>query len=128
MKTKIFEQCQKLFPEWAALSMADFTFDDPKGFSSFTMGIRSNKAVQPTAVLYRRLEGKENAIFDNGSDIIELTGVINRGGAGDEFKVSPDETLVAYLIEEDNGRINLVVVPVGGGTETRIPQSFLNCM
>jgi len=64
MKTKIFEQCQKLFPEWAALSMADFTFDDPKGFSSFTMGIRSKKAVQPTAVLYRRLEGKENAILD----------------------------------------------------------------
>jgi len=64
LKTKIFEQCQKLFPEWAALSMVDFTFDDPKGFSSFTMGIRSKKAVQPTAVLYRRLEGKENAILD----------------------------------------------------------------
>ena len=64
MKAKIFEQCQKLFPEWAALSMADFTFDDPKGFSSFTMGIRSKKAVQPTAVLYRHLEGKENAILD----------------------------------------------------------------
>ncbi|MCP4628653.1 MAG: hypothetical protein GY850_34865, partial [bacterium] len=58
MKAKIFEQCQKLFPEWAALSMTDFTFDDPKGFSSFTMGIRSKKAVKPTAVLYRRLEGK----------------------------------------------------------------------
>jgi hypothetical protein len=64
MKVKIFEQCQKLFPEWAALSMADFTFDDPKGFSSFTMGIRSKKAVQPTAVLYRCLEGKDNAILD----------------------------------------------------------------
>ena len=44
--------------------MADFTFDDPKGFSSFTMGIRATKDVQPTAVLYRRLEGKENAILD----------------------------------------------------------------
>jgi hypothetical protein len=64
MKAKIFEQCQKLFPEWAALSMADFSFDDPKGFSTFTMGIRSKKAVQPTAVLYRHLEGKENAILD----------------------------------------------------------------
>jgi thiamine kinase-like enzyme len=64
MKANIFEQCQKLFPEWADSSMADFTFDDPKGFSSFTMGIRSKKAVQPTAVLYRRLEGKENAILD----------------------------------------------------------------
>ena len=44
--------------------MADFEFDDPKGFSSFTMGIRSSKVVQPTAVLYRRLEGKENAILN----------------------------------------------------------------
>jgi len=60
--------------------------------------------------------------FDNGSDIIELTGVINRGGAGDEFKVSPDGTLVAYLIEEDNGRIDLFVVPVEGGTETMISE------
>lgn len=44
--------------------MADFEFDDPGGFSSFTMGIRSSKPVQPPAVLYRRLEGKENAILD----------------------------------------------------------------
>jgi Tol biopolymer transport system component len=60
--------------------------------------------------------------FDNGSDITALTGVVNRGGAGDEFKVSPDGTLVAYLIEEDNGRIDLFVVPVEGGTETRISE------
>ena len=64
MKATIFEQCQKLFLEWADLSIKDFIFDDPKGFSSFTMGIRSKKAVQPTAVLYRLLEGKENAILD----------------------------------------------------------------
>jgi thiamine kinase-like enzyme len=64
MNAKIFKQCQKLFPEWADSSMVDFEFDEPKGFSSFTMGIRSKKMVQPTAVLYRRLEGKENAILD----------------------------------------------------------------
>jgi thiamine kinase-like enzyme len=64
VRTEIFKQCQDLFPEWAACSMADFEFDDPKGFSSFTMGIRSTVAVQPPAVLYRRLEGKENAILD----------------------------------------------------------------
>ena len=64
MKAKIFRQCQELFPAWAALSIANFEFDDPKGFSSFTMGIRCNQAVQPSAVLYRRLEGKENAILD----------------------------------------------------------------
>ncbi len=62
-KAEIFAQCQRLFPEWATLSTADFEFDDPKGFSSFTMGIRSTVPVQPTAVLYRRLEGKENAIL-----------------------------------------------------------------
>lgn len=64
MKSEIFRQCQAVFPEWAALSITDFEFDDPKGFSSFTMGIRSSKPTQPTAVLYRRLEGKENAILD----------------------------------------------------------------
>lgn len=53
-----------MFPEWAELSVADFEFDDPRGFSSFTMGIRSTKPVQPVAVLYRRLEGKDNAILD----------------------------------------------------------------
>jgi len=63
-KTKIFKKCQKLFPEWAALSVEDFEFDDPRGFSSFTMGIRSTIPVQPKAVLYRHLEGKENAILN----------------------------------------------------------------
>ena len=64
MKVKIFELCQKIFPEWASLSIKDFNFDDPKGFSSFTMGIRAKKNVQPDAVLYRHLEGKKNAILD----------------------------------------------------------------
>ena len=64
MKAEIFKQCQALFPAWAALSITDFEFDDPKGFSSFTMGIRCRIPTQPAAVLYRRLEGKENAILD----------------------------------------------------------------
>ncbi len=67
MKEKIFKQCQGLFAEWSELTTADFDMDDPKGFSSFTMGIRSKPSVQPLtpqAVLYRRLEGKENAILD----------------------------------------------------------------
>ena len=64
MKEAIFKQCQTLFPAWAECSIADFAFDDPKGFSSFTMGIRAKRAVQPTAVLYRHLDGKENAILD----------------------------------------------------------------
>jgi thiamine kinase-like enzyme len=64
MKASIFRQCQNLFPGWASLAKGDFDFDDPKGFSSFTMGIRSRVPVQPTAVLYRRLEGKDNALLD----------------------------------------------------------------
>ena len=64
MKAEIFRQCQKLFPEWAARAMSDFEFDDPRGFSSFTMGIRAKVPLQPAAVLYRHLEGKDNAILD----------------------------------------------------------------
>lgn len=64
MKDRVFRQCQGLFPAWAAMSREDFEFDDPKGFSSFTMGIRSLKPAQPAAVLYRHLDGKENAILD----------------------------------------------------------------
>jgi thiamine kinase-like enzyme len=64
MKAGILRQCQQLFPEWSRLTVADFEFDDAKGFSSFTMGIRCSRPVQPRAVLYRRLEGKENAILD----------------------------------------------------------------
>jgi len=64
MKESIFRQCQALFPQWATLAIDDFEFDDPKGFSSFTMGIRARVPVEPTAVLYRRLAGKENAILD----------------------------------------------------------------
>lgn len=64
MKDSVFRKCQKLFPGWSTMSIDDFEFDDPKGFSSFTMGIRSLKPAQPGAVLYRQLEGKENAILD----------------------------------------------------------------
>ncbi len=64
MKAAIFKQCQGLFPEWGLLSIEDFDFDDPKGFSTFTMGIRAKVQTQPAAVLYRRLEGKDNAILD----------------------------------------------------------------
>lgn len=64
VKDQILRLCQTLFPQWAGLAMADFEFDDPKGFSSFTMGIRSRRPLQPDAVLYRRLAGKDNAILD----------------------------------------------------------------
>ncbi len=71
VKSAAFETCQRLFPEWADLSISDFQFDDPKGFSSFTMGIRSKESIRPPhppAVLFRRLEDKENAILDYGAE------------------------------------------------------------
>lgn len=68
MKDEIFSQCQALFHDWTKLSTADFEFDDPKGFSSFTMGIRAKRFAEPAAVLYRRLEGKENAILDYATE------------------------------------------------------------
>lgn len=67
IKQEVFETCQALFPEWSGLAISDFEMDDPKGFSSFTMGVRSKASVQPLeppAVLFRRLEGKENAILE----------------------------------------------------------------
>jgi thiamine kinase-like enzyme len=42
----------------------DFSFADPKGFSSFTMGVKCRRDVDPPAAFYRHLEGKENAILD----------------------------------------------------------------
>jgi len=68
MQQSIFAQCQALFPDWMEYSSEDFEFDDPKGFSSFTMGIRAQVAVTPAAVLYRRLAGKENAILDSATE------------------------------------------------------------
>jgi len=62
--------------------------------------------------------------FDNGSDITALTGVINRGGAGDEFKVSPDGTLVAYLIEENNAVFELFAITPDGEEAVRLSGSF----
>ncbi|MCP3976062.1 MAG: phosphotransferase [bacterium] len=67
MHDEVLERCQAVFPQWRDLGVGDFTFDDPKGFSSFTMGVRvadESDAVSPPAVLYRQLAGKENAILD----------------------------------------------------------------
>ena len=67
VKREVFETCKGVFPDWSELSITDFDFDDPKGFSSFTMGVRSKASVQPVdppAVLFRKLEGKDNAILE----------------------------------------------------------------
>ena len=67
---EVFSRCQEVFPSWRSLTVDDFDFADPKGFSSFTMGIQARPHVaaadaDPPAVLYRHLEGKENAILDS---------------------------------------------------------------
>ena len=64
MQRPALAKCQDVFESWRGLAFEDFTFDAPKGFSSFTMGIRAKVDVDPPAVLYRHLDGKENAILD----------------------------------------------------------------
>ena len=60
----MLERCQAALRSWRGCTTDDFDFDDPKGFSSFTMGVRARRAIDPPAVLYRQLAGKENAILD----------------------------------------------------------------
>ncbi|MCK5887456.1 MAG: phosphotransferase, partial [Alcanivorax sp.] len=64
IKKQVLRRCQAAIPSWRQLTTADFDFDDPKGFSSFTIGVRAHQAIDPPAVLYRQLSGKENAILD----------------------------------------------------------------
>ena len=65
---RVLARCQEVFSSWRDHTVDDFDFDDPKGFSSFTMGVRARSAAaataEPAAVLYRQLAGKENAILD----------------------------------------------------------------
>ncbi|MDH3298957.1 MAG: phosphotransferase [Acidimicrobiia bacterium] len=72
VEEQVLERCQEVFPSWRALTVDDFDFADPKGFSSFTMGIQARPGVaadaDPPAVLYRHLEGKENAILESAEE------------------------------------------------------------
>ncbi len=64
MRETVLQRCRAALPGWRDLTVDDVDFDDPKGFSSFTMGVRPRREVEPAAVLYRQLAGKENAILD----------------------------------------------------------------
>lgn len=64
MQQRVLDHCRSVFPGWTDLSVDDVDFDDPKGFSSFTIGVKPRPAVDPPAAFYRRLTGKENAILD----------------------------------------------------------------
>lgn len=64
VRETVLRRCQAALPSWQGLTTSDFDFDDPKGFSSFTIGVRAHEPLEPPAVLYRQLAGKENAILD----------------------------------------------------------------
>lgn len=64
----VLRRCQEALPGWRGLSVGDVDADAPKGFSSFTMGVRPRVPVDPPAALYRHLEGKENAILDHEAE------------------------------------------------------------
>ncbi len=64
----MLRRCQDALPSWREASFDDFEFDAPKGFSSFTMGVRARHHLDPPAVLYRHLAGKENAILDAATE------------------------------------------------------------
>jgi thiamine kinase-like enzyme len=114
LRQRVFRQCRELFPEWEALSCGDFDFDEPKGFSSFTMGIRCRSPVSPAAVLYRRLAGKQNAILDFETEKTVYLTLAQRGIAAhcyhydENFRIEafyPGRTLQAKdLFEAQNLR------------------------
>ncbi len=64
VRAEVLRRCQEAVPSWSGLDVTDFDFDDPKGFSSFTIGVRARHPLDPPAVLYRELTGKQNAILD----------------------------------------------------------------
>lgn len=69
---EVLERCQRALPGWRGRGVEDFEFDAPKGFSSFTMGVRARETargvIDPPAALYRQLAGKENAILDQAME------------------------------------------------------------
>ena len=76
LEDAVLAACRAVFSSWQGLRHDDVAFDAPKGFSSFTMGVRPQVAVDPPAVLFRKLEGKDNAIldFDTEREVFLLLG------------------------------------------------------
>ena len=60
-RSEVLQRCQDAVPSWRGLGLEAFEMDDPKGFSSVTIGVRCTRDLEPAAVLYRQLEGKEIA-------------------------------------------------------------------
>lgn len=83
INAEVLAACQQHLPGWAGLRPADVAFEPPKGFSSFTMVVRPQVVVDPPGVLYRRLEGKDNAILDQEAerDVFLLLGSVGIAAA-----------------------------------------------
>jgi thiamine kinase-like enzyme len=65
LKAEVLAVCRRVLPEWQPLNDDDFDVEPPKGFSTITMTIRTQRAVEPAGIFYRQLEGKDNAILDS---------------------------------------------------------------
>ena len=63
-EARALAECRDAIPAWRDVPDESFAFTPPKGFSSFTMGIRHSDSALPAAALYRKLEGKDNALLD----------------------------------------------------------------
>jgi hypothetical protein len=65
------------------------------------------------------------AAFDDGADIIKLSGTMTSGENVTAFAVSPDGLLVAYLAGQNiNDQFELYVVPADGGAAIRVSGLF----
>lgn len=102
MHDLVLERCQAAFPEWRELTTADVLFDEPKGFSSVTMGVRVRpelaEGVSPPAVLYRQLEGKENAILDFAAEKELFLLLGNAGVAAHCYHYDTDYRLEEFYV------------------------------
>jgi hypothetical protein len=67
LKTEVLALCRRVFPSWQQLADHDFEVEPPKGFSTITMTIRTQRAVEPAGIFYRQLEGKENGLLSSHS-------------------------------------------------------------
>ncbi|MCO4763469.1 MAG: phosphotransferase [Myxococcales bacterium] len=92
----VLQRCQAALPSWRGLEVSDFEFADPKGFSSFTMGVRSREPRQPGAVLYRHLAGKENPMLDPADERRVYETLADAGIAANLHTYESDHRIEAF--------------------------------
>lgn len=93
----VLARCQRHLPDWRQLDEDDFDFAPPRGFSTFTMAVRCRRDnVEPRAVLYRHLHGKENAILDFEDERRVYLALAGRGIAAQCYAYEDDYRLEAF--------------------------------